>query len=150
MEDPASGDRFRGPSVDAGSHVWAECTDYDCLLVLRLNPVQGLSMSESIDQACSLVAALDCSTKSAIKKIPMQFASGRSAPGPWRSHEHTMGLPGLSSSDQRRVSKDNCACKVVLDEQQKILHRGGGGCHSREPQQQLALVHPAGSCDVGE
>ena len=37
-----------------------------------------------------------------------------------------MGLPGLSISDQRRVSKKNCACKFVLDAQQKMLDRGSG------------------------
>ena len=37
-----------------------------------------------------------------------------------------MGLPGLKIDDQRRVSKDNCACRFVLDEQQKIIDRGGG------------------------
>ncbi|CAE7361503.1 unnamed protein product [Symbiodinium sp. CCMP2592] len=33
---------------------------------------------------------------------------------------------GLKIDDQRRVSKDNCACQFVLEEQQRILERGGG------------------------
>ncbi|CAE7301108.1 unnamed protein product [Symbiodinium sp. KB8] len=71
-------------------------------------------------------SGLDCSTKSAIREIPLKFESGRPTPRPLRSHEHPMGLPGLNISDQRPVSKDSCACKFVLDEQQKILERGGG------------------------
>ncbi|CAE7438652.1 unnamed protein product [Symbiodinium necroappetens] len=81
-------------------------------------------LRSSLDQACLQLAALDCSTN--IREIPLKFESGRPAPRPLRSHEHPMGLPGLNISDQRRVSKDNCACKFVLDEQQKILERGGG------------------------
>ncbi|CAE7730172.1 unnamed protein product [Symbiodinium sp. CCMP2592] len=99
---------------------------------LLLNPAQDISRSEfqaelrpSLDQACLLFAALDCSTKSAIREIPLRLPSGRSGPPPLRSHEHPMGLPGLKIDDQRRVSKDNCACRFVLDEQQRILERGG-------------------------
>ena len=67
-------------AFDAGPYVWTECSADRCILVLWLagrtdrHPAQscaGLSMSEfqdelrpSIDQACLLVAALDCSTKS--------------------------------------------------------------------------------------
>ena len=100
---------------------------------ILLNPAQDLSLDDfqaelrgSLDQACLLFAALDCSTKSAIREIPLRLPSGRQAPVPLRSHEHPMGLPGLNIRDQRRVSKDNCACKFVLDEQQRILDRGGG------------------------
>ena len=100
---------------------------------LLLNPAQDLSRDEfqaelraSMDQACLQFAALDCSTKSIIRSIPVSLPDGRRAPAPLRSHEHPMGLPGLKIDDQRRVSKDNCACRFILDEQQKIIDRGGG------------------------
>ncbi|CAE7241467.1 FCPB [Symbiodinium natans] len=37
-----------------------------------------------------------------------------------------MGLPGLDIRAQRRVSRDNVACKFVLDLQQQVVDRGGG------------------------
>lgn len=50
--------------------------------------------------------AMDCSTKSRIREIPL---AGKSAPRPLRSEDHPRGCPGLPAGLQSRVDSDTCS-----------------------------------------
>ena len=90
------------------------------------NPLRQKSLSDQLEEAIFLAAAIDCSTKSRAREIPRQFADGRPAPGPLRSEAYPDGLPTLSQRDAARVAVDNAACHYVLSEIQKMHDRGGG------------------------
>lgn len=89
------------------------------------NPLRQSSLSDQLQDAIFLSAAMDCSTKSRAREIPRQFADGRPAPAPLRSESNPEGLPNLKGKAAERVHIDNVACAFVLDEIQKIAARGG-------------------------
>ena len=89
------------------------------------NPLRQSSLSDQLQDAIFLSAAVDCSTKSRAREIPRQFADGRPAPAPLRSESNPEGLPNLKGKAAERVHIDNVACAFVLDEIQKIAARGG-------------------------
>ena len=73
-----------------------------------------------------LFAALDCSTKSRAREIPVTFSDGRPGPRPLRTDAFPEGVPSLSDRDRKRVETDNKACYFILDEIQQLHDRGGG------------------------
>ena len=69
---------------------------------ILLDPTHDLSdatrqalLHEQLQEADCIMAALDCSTKSRAREIPLHFSDGRLSPKPLRSNEHPEGLPGL-------------------------------------------------------
>eukprot|EP00439_Symbiodinium_sp_Y106_P047878 s3674_g6.t1 len=91
---------------------------------LSLPPCQEM-VREHLRSAIFVMAALDCTTKTRAREISRTSAGGHPLPRPLRSEEYPEGLPGLSLQEQRRVSKDNVACRFVLDEIQGLVDRGG-------------------------
>ena len=96
---------------------------------ILLDPAHNLSdatrqaiLSEQLQEADCIMAALDCSTKSRAREIPLHFSDGR--PGPKRSSEHPEGLPGLNPRDAAMVERDNKAAEFVLEEIQAMVQRG--------------------------
>ena len=80
---------------------------------ILLDPTHDLSdatrqaiLSEQLQEADCIMAALDCSTKSRAREIPLHFSDGR--PGPKRSSEHPEGLPGLNPRDAAMVERHLC------------------------------------------
>ena len=82
-------------------------------------------LHSKLQQVDCIMAALDCSTKSRAREIPVHFADGRPGPQPLRSIEYPEGLPHLSSRDAARVQRDNLAADFVLDEIHDLVQRGG-------------------------
>ena len=83
---------------------------------ILLDPTHDLSdatrqalLHEQLQEADCIMAALDCSTKSRAREIPLHFSDGRPSPKPLRSNEHPEGLPGLNPQDVARVERDNRA-----------------------------------------
>ena len=72
-----------------------------------------------------IMAALDCSTKSRAREIPIHFSDGRPGPKPLRSVDFPEGLPDLPHKDALRVRRDNVAADFVLDEIHSLAQRGG-------------------------
>ena len=68
---------------------------------------------------------------------------------PLRSEEHAMGIPGLDVRAQRRLSRDNVACKFVLDLQQQVVDRGGGGSQADLERGMLEAAAPAAPKPTG-
>ena len=99
---------------------------------ILLDPTHDLSdatrqaiLSEQLQEADCIMAALDCSTKSRAREIQLHFSDGRPGPKPLRSSEHPEGLPGLNPRDAARVERDNKAAEFVLEEIQAMVQRGG-------------------------
>ena len=99
---------------------------------ILLDPTHDLSdvtrqrlLHEQLQDADCIMAALDCSTKSRAREIPLHFSDGRPSPKPLRSNEHPEGLPDLHPRDKARVLRDNKAAGFVLEEIQAMVQRGG-------------------------
>ena len=99
---------------------------------ILLDPTHDLSdttrqalLREQLQDADCIMAALDCSTKSRAREIPLHFSDGRPSPKPLRSNEYPEGLPGLHPRDKARVLRDNKAAGLVLEEIQAMVQRGG-------------------------
>ena len=99
---------------------------------ILLDPTHDLSdatrqalLHEQLQEADCIMAALDCSTKSRARGVPLHFSDGRPSPKPLRSNEHPEGLPGLNPRDEARVERDNKAAGFVLEEIQAMVQRGG-------------------------
>ena len=67
---------------------------------ILLGPTHDLSnatrqalLHEQLQEADCIMAALDCSTKSRAREIPLHFSDGRPSPKPLRSNDHPEGLP---------------------------------------------------------
>ena len=73
--------------------------------------------------------AMDCSTKSRIRDIPL---SGGSGPKPLRSSRHPRGLPGLPEVMASRVAGDNCCSDFVLAIQH-VMNTHGRGAFRENP-----------------
>ena len=90
------------------------------------HPLRQSSLHQQLQTVDFLLAALDCSTKSRAREIPIVFNDGRPGPKPLRSNQYPLGVPSLSGRDLERVTKDNDACHWVLQELLELAHRGGG------------------------
>ena len=77
------------------------------------HPLRQASLHEQLQEAAFLFAALDCSTKSRAREIPITFSDGRPGPPPLRSTHYPEGLPNLSGRRKERVETDNAACHWV-------------------------------------
>ena len=88
------------------------------------------TIRKQLKHADFIWAALDCSDKSRIREIPRQHANGKAMPGPLRSEEFPMGLPGLQGHDKERVAASNEAAEFILGELR--LHQSRGGTSGRE------------------
>ena len=89
----------------------------------------------------AIVAAFDCSTKSAVRSMPCKFDDGRPVPRPLRSVEFPMGLPDLKGLQKRRVARDNDAAEFVLEEMRKLADRGGASLREN-PENSLHWATP--------
>ena len=99
---------------------------------ILLDPTHDLSdatrqelLSVQLREADCIMAALDCSTKSMAREIPMHFDGGRPSPKPLRSNDHPEGIPGLNQRDAARVERNDKAADFVLEEIQAMVQRGG-------------------------
>ena len=71
---------------------------------------------------CHLVScAIDCSTKSRIREIPL---SGKTAPRPLRTEARPRGLPGLQAPREHRIAQDNFCSDFVLAVQHVMQAHG--------------------------
>ena len=68
---------------------------------LSKKPLQQ-ALQCTLDNAAFAMMAMDCSTKSRIREIPLPFPGG---PTPLRSSQYPRGLPSLSGRDKDRVKK---------------------------------------------
>lgn len=73
--------------------------------------------------------AMDCSTKSKIREIPLPGGRG---PAPLRSSRYPRGLPGLPESVVSRVTGDNCCSDFVLAIQH-VMNPHGRGAFRENP-----------------
>ena len=89
----------------------------------------------------AIVAAFDCSTKSAVRSMPCKFDDGRPVPRPLRSVEFPMGLPDLKGPQKRRVARDNDAAEFILEEMGKLADRGGASLREN-PENSLHWATP--------
>ena len=114
---------------------------------ILLDPTHDLSdatrqalLHEQLQEADCIMAALDCSTKSRAREIPLNFSDGRPSPKPLRSNEHPEGLPGLTPRDEARVERDNKAaefrsrlwCSVEAPQSGRILAEASIGSYPRK------------------
>eukprot|EP00438_Fugacium_kawagutii_P015959 Skav227096 [mRNA] locus=scaffold199:6515:11398:+ [translate_table: standard] len=84
---------------------------------------------------CHLVScAIDCSTKSRIREIPL---SGKSAPRPLRTEAHPRGLPGLDSHNKHRIQQDNQCSDFVLAAVQHLMQSHGRAAFRENPRNSL-------------
>ena len=114
MEDdpadmPLMADLFAGPNAPVTkAFLWcgSQCITVDWLLDPTHdlpNPLCRQSLSAQLEEVSFIVAAMDCSTKSRAREIPLHFDDGRPPPKPLRSDHFPLGLPRLNPEDKERV-----------------------------------------------
>ena len=69
------------------------------------------AVSHTLPHVDVVSCAMDCSTKSRIREIPMP---GRHSPKPLRSSTHPRGAPGLTQQAAERVTRDKMSVQTLL------------------------------------
>ena len=105
--------------------------------------VTDVSVQRAIGEVLPTVhlsaAAIDCSTKSRIRAIPVPGA--KRAPKPLRSQTFPRGLPNVRGAQAARVHADN-ACSDFLLATQHVLHEHGRGAFRENPGNSLHWFDP--------
>ena len=97
------------------------------------------AIAESLPKVHVVSCALDCSTKSRIREIPLP--GPQPAPKPLRTLAHPRGVPGLPQHLHDRVRRDNLCADFLLAVQYLMVDKGRGAFREN-PRNSLHWVDP--------
>ena len=96
------------------------------------------AVSHTLPHVDVVSCAMDCSTKSRIREIPMP---GRHSPKPLRSSTHPRGAPGLTQQAAERVTRDNVCSDFALAVQ-FVMNLKNKGAFRENPRNSYHWIDP--------